>query len=58
MILLLTQIKRTFFLFLAKIFARLLSVKKDDIEKITNIILISLSKVVKIWSEQNQFQKE
>ena len=37
----------------SRIFARLSTVKVDNFEKIANIIIISLSKVVKIWSEQN-----
>ena len=38
---------------LTKIFATLLSVKADNIEKIINLIKISMSTVVKSWSEQN-----
>ena len=37
----------------SRIFARLSTVKVDNFEKIANIIIISLPKVVKIWSEQN-----
>ena len=37
----------------SRILARLSTVKVDNFEKIANIIIISLSKVVKIWSEQN-----
>ena len=37
----------------SRIFVRLSTVKVDNFEKIANIIIISLSKVVKIWSEQN-----
>ena len=43
---------------LTKIFTTILSVKADNIEKIINLIKISLSTVVKAWSEQNQFQKK
>ena len=38
---------------LTKIFATLLSVKADNIEKIINLIKISMSTAVKSWSEQN-----
>ena len=38
---------------LNKIFTTILSVKADNIEKIINLIKISLSTVVKAWSEQN-----
>ena len=37
----------------SRIFSRLSTLKVDNFEKIANIIIISLSKVVKIWSEQN-----
>ena len=37
----------------SRIFARLSTLKVDNFEKIANIIIISLSKVVKIWSGQN-----
>ena len=40
--------KQKFLQVLSKVFARLLSVKVENIQKITNIIIISLS-----WSEQN-----
>ena len=38
---------------LTKIFATLLSVKANNIEKIINLIKTSLSTVVKTWSERN-----
>ena len=38
---------------LTKIFTTILSVKADNIEMIINLIKISLSTVVKAWSEQN-----
>lgn len=37
----------------SRIFSRLSTLKVDNFEKIANIIIISLSKVVNIWSEQN-----
>ena len=45
--------KKTFLSVLTKIFATLLSVKADNIEKIINLIKISLSTVIKSWPEQN-----
>ena len=45
--------RKTFFRILTKVFATILSVKADNIEKIINIIKISLSMVIKSWSEQN-----
>ena len=45
--------RKTFLCVLTKIFATLLSVKADNIEKIINLIKISLSTVIKSWSEQN-----
>ena len=45
--------KKTFLSVLTKIFATLLSVKADNIEKIINLIKISLSTAIKSWSEQN-----
>ena len=45
--------RKTFLRVLTKIFATLLSVKADNIEKIINLIKISLSTVIKSWSEQN-----
>ena len=50
--------RKTFLHVLTKIFATLLSVKADNIEEIINLIKISLSTVIKSWSEQNQFLKE
>ena len=37
---------------LTKIFARLLSASIKNFHQITNIIRISLSKIVKVWSEE------
>ena len=45
--------KKTFLSILTKIFATLLSVNADNIEKIISFIKISLSTVVKTWSERN-----
>ena len=45
--------KKTFLSVLTKIFAILLSVNADNIEKIISFIKISLSTVVKTWSERN-----
>ena len=45
--------KKTFLSILTKIFATLLSVNADNIEKIISLIKISLSTVVKTWSERN-----
>ena len=45
--------KKTFPSVLTKIFATLLSVKANNIEKIINLIKTSLSTVVKTWSERN-----
>ena len=45
--------KKTFLSVLTKIFATLLSVNADNIEKIISFIKISLSAVVKTWSERN-----
>ena len=45
--------KKTFLSVLTKIFATLLSVNADNIEKIISFIKISLSTVVKTWSERN-----
>ena len=45
--------RKTFLGVLTKIFATLLSVKADKIEKIINLIKISLSAVIKSWSEQS-----
>ena len=43
--------RKTFLHVLTKIFAALLSVKGDNIEKIINLIKISLSSLIKSWSE-------
>ena len=45
--------KKTFLSVLTKIFATLLSVNADNIEKIISLIKISLSTIVKTWSERN-----
>ena len=45
--------KKAFLGVLTKTFAKLLSVKGDNIEKIINLMKISLSTVVKTWSGQN-----
>ena len=45
--------RKIFLCILTKVFATLLNVKVDNIEKIINIIKISLSSVIKSWSEQN-----
>ena len=45
--------KKTFLSVLTKIFATLLSVNADNIEKIISLIKISFSTVVKTWSERN-----
>ena len=45
--------KKTFLSVLTKIFATLLSVNADNIEKIISLKKISLSTVVKTWSERN-----
>ena len=45
--------RKTFLRIITKVFATLLSVKADNIEKIINIIRISLSSIIKSWSEQN-----
>ena len=45
--------KKTFLSVLTKIFATLLSVNADNIEKIISFIKISLSTVVKTWSDRN-----
>ena len=45
--------RKTFLHILTRIFATLLSVKEDNIEKIAKLIKLSISTVIKIWSEQN-----
>ena len=45
--------KKAFLSVLTKIFATLLSVNADNIEKIISLIKISLSTIVKTWSERN-----
>ena len=45
--------KKTFVHLLTKILATLLSVKVDSIEKIIKLVKLTVSKVVKTWSERN-----
>ena len=45
--------RKTFLNILTKIFATLLSVKADNIEKIVRLIKLFISTVIKTWSEQN-----
>ena len=45
--------RKTFLHILTRIFATLLSVKADNIEKIVKLIKLSISTVLKTWSEQN-----
>ena len=45
--------RKTFLNILTKIFETLLSVKADNIEKIVRLIKLSISTVIKTWSEQN-----
>ena len=45
--------KKNFLRILSKIFTVLLSVKADSSEKIIKIVKLSISTVLKIWSEQN-----
>ena len=45
--------RKTFLHILTRVFATLLSVKEDNIEKIAKLIKLSISTVIKIWSEQN-----
>ena len=45
--------KKTFVHLLTKILTTLLSVKADSIEKIIKIVKLTVSKVVKTWSERN-----
>ena len=44
--------KKKIFMVLTKIIARLLSANIKNFNQITNIIRISLSKIVKLWSEE------
>ena len=44
--------KKNIFMVLTKIIARLLSANIKNFNQITNIIRISLSKIVKLWSEE------
>ena len=45
--------RKTFLNILTKIFETLLSVKADNIEKIVRLIKLSISTVIKTWSERN-----
>ena len=45
--------KKTFVHLLTKILATLLSVKADSIKKIIKLVKLTVSKVVKTWSERN-----
>ena len=45
--------RKTFLNILPKIFATLLSVKADNIEKIVRLIKLFISTVIKTWSERN-----
>ena len=45
--------RKTFLHLLTKILAVVLSVKADSIEKIIRIVKLTVSKVVKTWSERN-----
>ena len=45
--------RKTFLHLLTKILAVVLSVKADSIEKIISLVKLSVSKVVKTWSERN-----
>ena len=45
--------RKTFLNILIKIFATLLSVKADNIEKIVRLIKLFISTVIKTWSERN-----
>ena len=50
--------RKTFLHLLTRILAVVLSVKTDSIEKIISLVKLTISKVIKTWSEHNQFQKE
>ena len=45
--------KKNFLRIISKIFTILLSIKADSSEKIIKIVKLSISTVLKIWSEQN-----
>ena len=45
--------RKTFLNILTKIFATLLNVKADNIEKIVRLIKLFISTVIKTWSERN-----
>ena len=50
--------KKTFIHLLSKILATLLSVKADSIENIIKLVKLTVSTIIRKWSEPNQFQKE
>ena len=50
--------RKTFIHILTKILATLLSVKVDNIENIIKLVKLTVSTIIRKWSEQNQFQKE
>ena len=50
--------KNTFIHLLSKILATLLSVKADSIENIIKLVKLTVSTIIRKWSEPNQFQKE
>ena len=45
--------RKTFIHLFTKILANVLSVKADNIEKIVNLVKLTISKVLKTWSERN-----
>ena len=45
--------RKTFIHLFTKILAVVLSVKADNIEKIVNLVKLTISKVLKTWSERN-----
>ena len=50
--------KKTFIHLLSKILATLLSIKADSIENIIKLVKLTVSTIIRKWSEPNQFQKE
>ena len=47
------KIKKTFIHLLTKILAALLSVKADSIENITKLVKLTVSTIIRKWSEPN-----
>ena len=47
------KIKKTFIHLLSKILAVLLSVKADSIENLIKLIKLTVSTIIRKWSEQN-----